>query len=217
MGVCAVLCFIVVSIRCWCQRDVARRHFVTFCLRRAHAHTRKQTNTHSHFLLFAVVCLQLDELYKLLYQNYVEDDDNMFRFNYSKEFLKWCAVLRCVLASVRAGLQLRHCPYPHMHTHAQTHAHTHPSLSHLPFTHTHFFSHYQGIDAARVEAEVAPWHPQRGQGQLVGIYLRHPSRYLVQRQVLWLHLTPLLLLPLLLLGFEGRCIPSWFFSFFFSP
>ena len=32
---------------------------------------------------------QMAELYQLLYENYVEDDDNMFRFNYSKEFLLW--------------------------------------------------------------------------------------------------------------------------------
>lgn len=31
----------------------------------------------------------LTELYKLLNENYVEDDDNMFRFDYSPEFLKW--------------------------------------------------------------------------------------------------------------------------------
>lgn len=31
----------------------------------------------------------LSEVYELLNQNYVEDDDNMFRFDYSKEFLKW--------------------------------------------------------------------------------------------------------------------------------
>lgn len=31
----------------------------------------------------------LHELYTLLYENYVEDDDNMFRFNYSPEFLRW--------------------------------------------------------------------------------------------------------------------------------
>mmetsp|Transcript_42469 Transcript_42469/g.51515 ORF Transcript_42469/g.51515 Transcript_42469/m.51515 type:complete len:430 (-) Transcript_42469:457-1746(-) len=31
----------------------------------------------------------VEEVYKLLNQNYVEDDDNMFRFDYSKEFLKW--------------------------------------------------------------------------------------------------------------------------------
>jgi glycylpeptide N-tetradecanoyltransferase len=33
--------------------------------------------------------LQLTELYTLLNENYVEDDDNMFRFDYSSEFLKW--------------------------------------------------------------------------------------------------------------------------------
>jgi glycylpeptide N-tetradecanoyltransferase len=31
----------------------------------------------------------LDELYQLLAENYVEDDDNMFRFDYSKDFLLW--------------------------------------------------------------------------------------------------------------------------------
>eukprot|EP00038_Savillea_parva_P008146 m.175036 g.175036 ORF g.175036 m.175036 type:complete len:510 (+) comp13918_c0_seq1:68-1597(+) len=31
----------------------------------------------------------LDELYALLNENYVEDDDNMFRFDYSRDFLKW--------------------------------------------------------------------------------------------------------------------------------
>ena len=31
----------------------------------------------------------LTELYTLLNENYVEDDDNMFRFDYSKEFLIW--------------------------------------------------------------------------------------------------------------------------------
>lgn len=32
---------------------------------------------------------ELDEIYHLLGENYVEDDDNMFRFDYSREFLKW--------------------------------------------------------------------------------------------------------------------------------
>lgn len=32
---------------------------------------------------------QLKELYQLLNENYVEDDDNMFRFDYAPEFLKW--------------------------------------------------------------------------------------------------------------------------------
>jgi len=33
--------------------------------------------------------LKLKELYTLLNENYVEDDDNMFRFDYSPEFLLW--------------------------------------------------------------------------------------------------------------------------------
>ncbi|KER25509.1 hypothetical protein T265_14205, partial [Opisthorchis viverrini] len=33
--------------------------------------------------------IQLQELYDLLYENYVEDDDHLFRFDYSKHFLKW--------------------------------------------------------------------------------------------------------------------------------
>lgn len=32
---------------------------------------------------------QLTEVYELLRDNYVEDDDSLFRFNYSKEFLAW--------------------------------------------------------------------------------------------------------------------------------
>jgi glycylpeptide N-tetradecanoyltransferase len=32
---------------------------------------------------------QLKELYTLLTENYVEDDDAMFRFDYSASFLKW--------------------------------------------------------------------------------------------------------------------------------
>lgn len=32
---------------------------------------------------------QLEEVYVLLTENYVEDDDNMFRFDYSKDFLMW--------------------------------------------------------------------------------------------------------------------------------
>jgi glycylpeptide N-tetradecanoyltransferase len=31
----------------------------------------------------------LEEVYAFLTENYVEDDDNMFRFDYSKDFLKW--------------------------------------------------------------------------------------------------------------------------------
>lgn len=32
---------------------------------------------------------ELTELYNLLAENYVEDDDNMFRFDYKPEFLEW--------------------------------------------------------------------------------------------------------------------------------
>lgn len=32
---------------------------------------------------------ELDEVYNLLFQHYVEDNDQRFRFNYSKEFLVW--------------------------------------------------------------------------------------------------------------------------------
>lgn len=34
---------------------------------------------------------QLAELYTLLGENYVEDDENMFRFAYSPQFLQWYA------------------------------------------------------------------------------------------------------------------------------
>ena len=33
---------------------------------------------------------QMMDIYTLLYENYVEDDDNMFRFDYSIPFLRWC-------------------------------------------------------------------------------------------------------------------------------
>ena len=32
---------------------------------------------------------QVEEVYKLLNENYGEDEDNMFRFDYSSEFLQW--------------------------------------------------------------------------------------------------------------------------------
>lgn len=41
------------------------------------------------FLFFKSFFIQLKELYTLLNENYVEDDDNMFRFDYSPEFLLW--------------------------------------------------------------------------------------------------------------------------------
>jgi len=38
----------------------------------------------------SLVVPQSKEIYDLLYGNYVEDDDAMFRFDYSIPFLKWC-------------------------------------------------------------------------------------------------------------------------------
>ena len=53
-------------------------------------------NEHDIIQLSCVVfCWQLKEVYTLLNENYVEDDDNMFRFDYSPEFLHWL-VTACV-------------------------------------------------------------------------------------------------------------------------
>ena len=35
---------------------------------------------------------EIKEVYDLLTENYVEDDDNMFRFDYSVEFLRWAVL-----------------------------------------------------------------------------------------------------------------------------
>lgn len=35
---------------------------------------------------------EIKEVYDLLTENYVEDDDNMFRFDYSIEFLRWAVL-----------------------------------------------------------------------------------------------------------------------------
>lgn len=46
-----------------------------------------------------VFLVQLKELYILLNENYVEDDDNMFRFDYSPEFLKWYVLIKILKMS----------------------------------------------------------------------------------------------------------------------
>lgn len=38
-------------------------------------------------LLF--ICTQLEEVYELLTGHYVEDEESMFRFNYSVSFFNW--------------------------------------------------------------------------------------------------------------------------------
>uniref|UniRef100_A0A0K0DG70 Glycylpeptide N-tetradecanoyltransferase n=1 Tax=Angiostrongylus cantonensis TaxID=6313 RepID=A0A0K0DG70_ANGCA len=50
---------------------------------------------------------QLQELYTLLTENYVEDDDNMFRFDYSAAFLKCYSYPRLVLIKTPATSGLR--------------------------------------------------------------------------------------------------------------
>ena len=43
--------------------------------------------------------VQVTELHELLRENYVEDEDNMFRFSYSKEFLRWSVAITTVTAT----------------------------------------------------------------------------------------------------------------------
>lgn len=47
----------------------------------------------------------VDEVYNLLTENYVEDDDNMFRFDYSPEFLAWALSPPNALKSWHVGLR----------------------------------------------------------------------------------------------------------------
>ncbi|PAV72166.1 hypothetical protein WR25_00016 [Diploscapter pachys] len=50
---------------------------------------------------------QLQELYSLLTENYVEDDDNMFRFDYSSEFLKWALQVPGWLPQFHCGVRVQ--------------------------------------------------------------------------------------------------------------
>jgi len=50
--------------------------------------------------------LILKELYTLLNENYVEDDDNMFRFDYSPEFLQWALQPPGWLADWHCGVRV---------------------------------------------------------------------------------------------------------------
>lgn len=47
------------------------------------------------------------EVYNLLTHNYVEDDENMFRFNYSKEFLRWALRPPGYYKSWHIGIRVR--------------------------------------------------------------------------------------------------------------
>ncbi len=46
------------------------------------------------------------EFYDLLKNHYVEDDDNMFRFNYSKEFLRWALLVPGYLKMWHLGVRV---------------------------------------------------------------------------------------------------------------
>jgi len=48
----------------------------------------------------------VDELYHLLANHYVEDDDNRFRFNYSKAFLKWALMVPGYLKTWHLGVRV---------------------------------------------------------------------------------------------------------------
>ncbi|KIH42878.1 Myristoyl-CoA:protein N-myristoyltransferase protein, partial [Ancylostoma duodenale] len=47
------------------------------------------------------------ELYTLLTENYVEDDDNMFRFDYSAAFLKWAVQMPGWLPQWHCGVRAK--------------------------------------------------------------------------------------------------------------
>ena len=49
----------------------------------------------------------IDEIHKLLYNNYVEDDDNQFRLNYTKDFLKWAMTPPGYFSDWHVGLRLK--------------------------------------------------------------------------------------------------------------
>ena len=57
---------------------------------------------------------EVDELYHLLANHYVEDDDNRFRFNYSKAFLKWALMVPGYLKAWHLG-QYIHSIHPCTH------------------------------------------------------------------------------------------------------
>ncbi|CAI4229046.1 unnamed protein product [Auanema sp. JU1783] len=50
---------------------------------------------------------ELKELYTLLTENYVEDEDNMFRFDYSAEFLKWALQIPGWLKQWHCGVRAK--------------------------------------------------------------------------------------------------------------
>lgn len=50
---------------------------------------------------------EIDEIYHLLCENYVEDDDNMFRFDYSAAFLRWALMPPQYLRDWHLGVRVK--------------------------------------------------------------------------------------------------------------
>jgi hypothetical protein len=57
----------------------------------------------------------VSEVYNLLNENYVEDDDNMFRFDYSREFLNWALTPPGFQRDLHLGYYNHHHHHHHNH------------------------------------------------------------------------------------------------------
>ncbi len=51
-------------------------------------------------------------MYVLLNENYVEDDDNMFRFDYSADFLKWFDQKKMKISIIRLNFSISRALQP---------------------------------------------------------------------------------------------------------
>lgn len=78
----------------WSTIDINDEEQVSFCLI---FRVFYDTVSYSSFIPFT----QSKEVYVLLCENYVEDDDAMFRFNYSREFLLWYVSTKCASQLLR--------------------------------------------------------------------------------------------------------------------
>lgn len=132
----------------------------------------------------------MDDLYQLLNENYVEDDDNMFRFDYSREFLKWyvSSQLRLGIFAMLARTDWRLCMMRTGVLYLALH-HLPPfSLSgslvlyrHMIVLSTSTRPHTQGSDAARVEAVVARSRAGAKVGRAACVHQRHSRAAAAER------------------------------------
>lgn len=70
----------------WCDIDVTDSVQVS---EDTHRHSGAIGHRHDGCTAIFSIYTQVSELYTLLNENYVEDDDCTFRFDYSKPFLQW--------------------------------------------------------------------------------------------------------------------------------